>query len=204
MNKYNTHDDNDEEIEIDKFEYSAKKMILSESDKEDILRSGKGFMTEVERLSRLFAYIRTCNAYEFRKVLSEDRSVINSTHNKTYLIHEACKRGATDIVTFLLFSNADCHMADGYGLLPQHYSVVSNAPVIIDILSVFGHDLNVIDDHGNTPLHHAVKCENKIMIHMLLNYKVDSTIKNVNGKTAFDLSDNSVISIVLKDYSCSK
>lgn len=190
----------DELIEIDRYEYNSAKMELSEEDKEDILRTGNGFLTETERLSKLFAYIRTDREYEFRKVLSEDRSVINTVHNKTYLIHEACRKGASEIVTFLLFSDARCNVKDEFGLMPQHYAVRSNSPNILDILSVFGHDLNVKDNDQNTPLHHAVMLKNSIMIHMLLHYRIDPFAKNNDKKTAIDLAADAETRQVLQSY----
>lgn len=187
---HTTNDSEDELIEIDPYEYDVAKMELSDEDRNDILRTGNGFLTEAERLSKLFAYIRTDRAYEFRKVLSEDRSVINTVHSKTYLLHEACRKGASEIVTFLLFSDARCNIKDGYGLMPQHYAVRSKSPTVLDILSVFGHDLNVRDSKQNTPLHHAVILKNRIMIHMLINYKVDPFAENNKKQQPTDLIDN--------------
>ena len=175
---------------------------LSDTDRTDIMRTGKGALTEEKRLSRLFNLIRSDKAYDFRKLLSEDRNIINQSFKKTHLIHEACQRGAVDIVTFLLFSNADCHIQDSNGMYPQHYAAISNAPVLIDILSVFGHDLNIKDSKGNTPLHHAVLLENKIVIHMLMHYKA-LILKNIENNTPIDISNDLEIIQTLKEYQIS-
>jgi hypothetical protein len=191
---------NHELIEINKYEYNINNMILTENDKTNIMNSGTKFLSMQERLTRLFVFIRTDNIYEFRKCISEDRSVINAIHNGTYLLHEACKRGAAEIVTFLLFSNAICDKKNSYGLMPQHYVVKSTNPIIIDILNVFGYNLNVKDLNGNTPLHHAIIQSNKIMVHLLINHNVNQYIRNNNKQTPMDICTNSEILLLLKDY----
>jgi Ankyrin repeats (3 copies)/Ankyrin repeat len=191
--------DEDELIEMDRFKFDPSQMMLTETDRLDIMRSGKGALTEEERLSRLFNHIRTNNPHEFRKVLSGDRSVINDPFKKTHLLHEACRKGAVDIVTFLLFSNANCSARDSYGLYPQHCAALSAAPVLIDIMSVFGHDLNIKDSKGNTPLHHAVMNRDKTVIHMLLNYKVN-ILKNDEGNTPIDICNDIEITKTLVEY----
>jgi hypothetical protein len=191
---------NRELIEISKYRYNANNMILTENDKTNIMNSGTKFLSIRERLTRLFVFIRTDNIYEFRKYISEDRSVINAIHNGTYLLHEACKRGAAEIVTFLLFSNAICNKKNSYGLMPQHYVVKSTNPIIIDILNVFGYDLNVQDLNGNTPLHHAIMHSNKIMVHLLINHNVNQNIKNNNKQTPMNICTNSKILSLLTEY----
>jgi hypothetical protein len=199
MNDVNDVDDQDELIVIDRFHYDPNKMILTDDDRLDILRGENGFLTEDERLSRLFNYIKICKSYEFRKLLSEDNNVINQMFKNTYLLHEACLYGAVDIVTFLLFSDADCNLIDLNGMYPQHNAIQSKMPILIDILSVFGNDLNVKDLKGNTPLHHAVTISDKTIIHMLLNYKVE-ILQNNAENTPIDICDDLTIKNTLIEY----
>ena len=191
--------DQDELIEIDRFLYDSRKMILSDADLLDIIHSGDGFLTEEARLSRLFNYIRTDRPHDFRKTLSDDKSIINQMFRETYLLHEACRRGAIDIVTFLLFSDAECHISDLNGMYPQHCAAQSQSPILIDILSVFGHDLNIQDSHGNTPLHYAALNSDKSIVHMLINYKV-KILKNNEGLTPIDICDDPAIKSTLTEY----
>ena len=193
-------DSADEElIEIDRYEYDSRKMILTESDRLDIMKSGTTSLTNEQRLSRLFNYIRTQESREFRNLLSEDKSVINMKFNNTYLLHEACRKGAIDVVTFLLFSDADCHIRDENGHYPQHAAAQSNCPILIDILNVFGHDMNVKDSDGNTPLHHAVVNEDAHIIHMLMNLEAPMS-KNNEGFTPIDICQSREIIETLLKY----
>ncbi len=195
----NIIDVEDELIEIDRFEYNPHKMILSEANRRDI-QAGKGNLTENERMRRLFSYIHEENSYEFRRTLTDDNSVINTRHDGTFLLHRACAKGSVDIVTFLLFSNADCNISDDDGLYPQHHAALSGCPILIDILSVFGHDLNILDGDGNTPLHLAVELEDKVMIHMLINYKV-RLLKNNENNTPIDIcEDRDTLNALKKHY----
>ena len=188
--------DEDEIIEMEIF-LSDPKKILTDSDRLDIMRRGTGKLTDLERLARLFQLIREDNSQEFKKLLNEDKNVINTMYKKSYLLHEACRRGMADIVTFLLFSNADCNLRDGNGMYPQHNAALSGCMILIDILSVFGHDLNIKDLNGNTPLHLAVMNKDSSIVHMLLSYNV-KILKNKEEKTPIEICDDSDISDMFK------
>ena len=144
------------------------------------------------RLSKLFDFICSESPNEFRKTLLEDKSVIDIKHDGTYLLHKACKEESADIVTFLLFSNADCTIPDSKGYYPQHYASRAKSGLIMDIISVFGQDLNVKDAIGNTPLHYAVIKNRKNIVKMLMNHKV-KILKNNNGLTPIDICGNDEI-----------
>lgn len=190
----------DEVIETVQFLSNSKK-ILTEADRIDIIRRGANSLTNLERQTRLFNLIRADNSYEFKKLLEFDinKDIINVIYKKTYLLHEACRRGMADIVTFLLFLNADCNLRDNNGMYPQHNAALSNCAILIDILSVFGNDFNVKDKRGNTPLHLAVMKKERSIINILLSLNV-RILKNKEGKTPIDVCEDPVILNMLKNH----
>lgn len=96
--------------------------------------------------------------------------------------------------------NIDLNIKDDQGKTALHMAVIkgwfhkddaniSQVPMsdIIQTLLDYNADVNSQDKHGNTALHYAIMHRNTDCIKALLNKNIDLSIKNHDGKTAYDL-----------------
>ena len=63
-----------------------------------------------------------------------------------------------------------------------------NVEAVADILLAHGIPLTDCDKEGNTALHHCVQYNNPSLMAYLLTKGADITVKNTNGKTAYEVS----------------
>ncbi|KAM4021841.1 acyl-CoA-binding domain-containing protein 6 [Anomaloglossus baeobatrachus] len=80
------------------------------------------------------------------------------------LLHWACDRGRTELVSILLFHNAHINMQDGEGQTPLHYASACEFVDIVDMLLEHGADPTLKDKDGFQP-HQAT--DNKEISDML-------------------------------------
>ncbi|KAM9324752.1 acyl-CoA-binding domain-containing protein 6 [Gastrophryne carolinensis] len=80
------------------------------------------------------------------------------------LLHWACDRGRTELVSLLLFHNAHINMQDAEGQTPLHYAAACEFPDIVDLLLDHSADPSLVDNDGFQP-HEAT--DNKEISHML-------------------------------------
>ncbi|KAM3914911.1 acyl-CoA-binding domain-containing protein 6 [Leptodactylus fuscus] len=80
------------------------------------------------------------------------------------LLHWACDRGRTELVSLLLFHNAHINMQDHEGQTPLHYASACEFLDIVDMLLDHGADPSVVDHDGFKP-HEAT--DNKEISEML-------------------------------------
>jgi len=190
----------DELIEI-----RTDRKILDENDVNSILSI---IITPADRLKTLFECVRDGRPRDFRKTISlmadqQRTDTINTMRDGTYLLHEACRTGQDEIAIFLLFSDANCFIADRRENYPQHYAAQSNKPVLIDILCVFGVDINLTDSDNNTPLHYAAMSNQPNapkILKILEEYHADPRIKNSKNKTPIDLCEHNKMRKMLEAY----
>ncbi|KAM8930597.1 LOW QUALITY PROTEIN: acyl-CoA-binding domain-containing protein 6 [Pelodytes ibericus] len=67
------------------------------------------------------------------------------------LLHWACDRGRTELVSVLLFHNAHINMQDSEGQTPLHYASACEYPDIVDLLLDHGADPSLPDNDGYLP-----------------------------------------------------
>jgi len=104
------------------------------------------------------------------------------------LLRLACAGGQTELAKLLLDNNADPNIKCKDGLTALSRSVILNTnATILMLLSNKNINVNLADNTGNTALHNACLVKNMEALCLLLHYGVDSTIKNNDGLTAFEL-----------------
>ncbi|KAG9483096.1 hypothetical protein GDO78_009179 [Eleutherodactylus coqui] len=67
------------------------------------------------------------------------------------LLHWACDRGRTELVSLLLFHNAHINMQDAEGQTPLHYASACEFTDIVDMLLDHGADPSLVDNDGFQP-----------------------------------------------------
>jgi len=147
-------EDSDEYIDMHKYTRDIRDMVLSDQTMNDIIGSysnSQAMKSQKISLSLAFKSLRANDMTEFRRIVCEQKDIINTKHSGTYLIHEACHLGNADFVCLLLFLGAKCNLMDDKGLMAQHYAVIGNDPMCVDILFLFGNHMDVQDIHGKTP-----------------------------------------------------
>ncbi len=147
----------DELIDTYRYTRDLRELVISDQTMCDIVKSYSSVKSQKILLNMAFKSLRTNNMMEFRRIICEQKDVVNIKHDGTYLIHEACRLGNADFVCLLLFLGAKCDTMDDKGLMAQHYAVISNDPMCIDILFLFGNHMDVKDMYGNSPYEYVTK-----------------------------------------------
>ena len=110
------------------------------------------------------------------------------TEEKTgELLFEAAKEGEKNLTLALVKKGIDINIRDKEGKTPLHWC--TNRLMAAAILLENGALPNIRDNQGNTPLHYAT---NRNAAKLLLDKGADKTIKNNEGKTAFEMIGNPV------------
>jgi len=177
----------DDELIDQEFIIDTKILIISESSFNEIKNNNYCIDIVQKNLMNAFHYLKTQKTIDFRKIVTNNKNIINQKYNKTFLIHEACKIGNSDYVSLLLLLGSKCNLIDDYGFMAQHYAVNSKNILVVDILYTFGHSFNLKDKNGNTPFHHAIMNDDINMVKTLITYKTDPTILNNNNKSILDI-----------------
>jgi ankyrin repeat protein len=194
--KCSNNDDSSEEIDMTNYNKDMRQMIISEKNFCDIISNNVKSNSKLKLLSNAFRYMRVNKFTEFRKIICKNKSIINNKYNKTFLIHEACKKGDPDYIALLLFLGAKCSIIDDHGMMAQHYAVKSGSIIAIDILSLFGNSMNVKDKKENTPMYYAIMNKNEEMIKTLMIYKADPTIKPLINHDIDNIEDDDFLNCI--------
>ncbi len=105
------------------------------------------------------------------------------TEEKTgELLFEAAKEGEKNLTLALVKKGIDVNIRDKEGKTPLHWC--TNRHIAAAILLENGALPNIYDTLGNTPLHYAT---NRNATKILLDKGADKTIKNNEGKTAYEI-----------------
>lgn len=175
----------DEIIDTTEYTKDTRDFIITD-DAVDLIMADRVNGSSQKDIGDAFRFLRSNNLVEFRKIIGRNRFIVNNKHNKTFLVHEACRLGNVEFVSLLLFLGAQCTIMDDNGFMAQHYAVKSKSTVVVDILFLFGFNMNVRDSKGNSPFYYALMDENVEMINVLMIYKADPMIKNLAGFTLKD------------------
>ena len=99
-----------------------------------------------------------------------------------------------EMVSLLIKGKADVNYRMRGGHTALHTACMQKeseqASAIITILLQSGADVNAVTHFGVTPLMNAVEADNITAVKILLQRSADPRIRNINGKTAFDLALN--------------
>ncbi|CAG7836108.1 unnamed protein product [Allacma fusca] len=152
--------------------------------------------TSKDQLRQLFEACKTGDIVKVKQ-LSNNRNVnardtcIGNSLRKSTCLHFASGYGRKDVVEHLLTLGASINARDEGGLTCLHNAASFGHSEVVRLLLSKGADVNARDNWKYTPLIEA-SSKGKIDVCIaLLQNGADPTIRNSDGKTAFDLADPS-------------
>jgi ankyrin repeat protein len=160
------------------------------------LYSGRNEITKllIDRGARLdlFEAAATGTQDRVEQLLHKDPEAINSYSPDGWTpLHLAVFFGRVNIVHFLLSkgANIDAPSRNDQIVTPLHSALANpHNSSVGELLIEAGANLNVTQSEGYTPLHYAAANGLDQVIHSLLAHGVDTSIKNHQGKTAYELA----------------
>uniref|UniRef100_A0AAY5EHE3 Acyl-CoA-binding domain-containing protein 6 n=1 Tax=Electrophorus electricus TaxID=8005 RepID=A0AAY5EHE3_ELEEL len=106
----------------------------------------------IRRIRNIFDYCRENNIDQVSKALSSMNVDVNTKDEEgRALLHWACDRGHTELVTLLLHHNADINSQDDEGQTPLHYASACEFAEIVEVLLKAGADPSIKDGEGSLP-----------------------------------------------------
>eukprot|EP00039_Didymoeca_costata_P002931 m.63924 g.63924 ORF g.63924 m.63924 type:complete len:414 (-) comp11612_c0_seq3:63-1304(-) len=126
------------------------------------------------------------------EALVANKADINARNTYGYTpIHWAAHRGNRAVLQCLLDNQADIDTVDSHGSTPLHWAATGNQVVCALTLLEAGADIDVQNHHKETALHWAAS-EGEYgfdeMIELLIKAGADTTLTNMNDRTAADLA----------------
>lgn len=119
-------------------------------------------------------------------------SMIEDSQHCLLPLHICAQEGSTACIEVLLLYKARiCVVHRLTGKLPLHFAAQSGSEAAFKLLLSADNELssiNATDYDGHTPLHLAVIDGNADIVRLLLRHGCDTSLKDCNGKTAFDLA----------------
>ncbi|KAG8555513.1 hypothetical protein GDO81_017730 [Engystomops pustulosus] len=113
----------------------------------------------------IFDYCRENDILRISQALALGTIDVNAADDEgRSLLHWACDRGRTELVSLLLFHNAHINMQDAEGQTPLHYASACEFSDIVEMLLEHGADPTLVDHDGFQP-HEAT--DNKEISEML-------------------------------------
>jgi ankyrin repeat protein len=105
-------------------------------------------------------------------------------------IHDACRNGKKDMVSFLLNQNSPFALGDGRGTTPLHFAIEAPGDNldILELLIGWGASPTATTDNWDTPLHFAAILGKKNRALFLLEKGARVDGPNRQGKTPYDLA----------------
>ncbi|GBN87765.1 Tankyrase [Araneus ventricosus] len=162
------------------------------------LTNNNDIKTLFSLVSKLFVHVKSGNIDEVSKCIEQERSIVNAKNNKGYHpLHWAASNGYTSILKILLEAGANPTHVSNKGNTPLHTAASKGFCRIAEVL-LQSVKYDNLDDFINaqtygtstTALH--VAAENKFMyiVRTLLRYGAIFSIKNIEGKTPLELSED--------------
>ncbi|GAA6098327.1 ankyrin repeat domain-containing protein 31 isoform X2 [Tachysurus ichikawai] len=134
-----------------------------------------------------------------RKTLSfrsiHKRNKFGETH-----LHLAVMKGDLQSVKDIIEVGASVNLADNAGWTPLHEAVLGHNYKVAETLIKAGALVNSVGLEGITPLQDAVHLGDFKLVHLLLKWGADPLLKNQKGDNAFDLSQDSNVEKLLRQY----
>lgn len=119
------------------------------------------------------------------------------THSGETALHYAAQYGNLNVIKRLLRGKDKnerdklLQIGDLYSKTPIHQAAFNADPAVLQYFLTLGVDVNIANTHGYTPLHFAVREGHLEAIRTLLECGADPMLKNVDGKTAAAIAENS-------------
>lgn len=103
---------------------------------------------------------------------------------------DVCKSGNIDQLKKLL-NPKNLNQTDENGMSLIMWACDRGYTDIVKFLLELGSDVNLQDSDGQTCLHYAVSCEHSEIVKILINEsKIDTTIQDIDGQSAKDITTN--------------
>ncbi|XP_077309223.1 acyl-CoA-binding domain-containing protein 6 isoform X1 [Lithobates pipiens] len=100
----------------------------------------------------IFDYCRENDVAHISQALATGAIDVNVADDEgRCLLHWACDRGHTELVSKLLFHNAHINLQDSEGQTPLHYAAACEFAEIVDLLLDHGADPSLVDNDGFQP-----------------------------------------------------
>lgn len=132
--------------------------------------------------------------YEAVKLLIKYNAKINIVDKDGNTpLHYAAENGDLSIVEYLLQCKANINAKNKYGISALHLAVKEEEYDIIEHLVKNMANINIVDNENESILHWANKFCSLDGVKYIIELGVNKSIKNIHGKTAFDMT-------VDKDY----
>ena len=114
-------------------------------------------------------------------------------------LHLSASRGHTRVCEVLLDYGymIELNSRDPYGRTPLHLACIEGQLPAAQLLLRSGAFLNAVDELMNTPMHYAVERADKELLSWIVYRYPDLTLKNLNGKTALEMSSTLSIQEIL-------
>ena len=146
------------------------------------------------KLTPLHIAAREGNSEAIKHLLNNHANISPVDFIRLTPLHYAINNGHNSCVILLLEAGCDVNSTNGYPS-PLHFAAVNRNVEILSKLIEYGAKVNAQDSSGKTPPHNAVlsysevnKIECVKIIARLLKEPVDLNLRNINGKTAFELA----------------
>lgn len=119
-----------------------------------------------------------------KKMIEENRLLVNHKVESRTLLHLACYEGYTDFVKDLLDLDADTTEVDDEGDTPLHYAAFQKQALCAKILLERDANCNAQNNNGSTPLIIAVNHPDLDTVKLLLEHGADVNLQNSEKDTA--------------------
>ena len=140
----------------------------------------------------VFEAAATGSQDKLEQLLQKDPSLRNAwSYDGWTPLHLAVFFGRINIAHFLLSKGVDINVPSRTNehVTPLHSALANpNNAAIAQVLIERGADVNVIQGLGYTPLHYAATYGAEGIVRALLQRSADVTVKNNEGKTAYDIA----------------
>lgn len=127
------------------------------------------------------------NLSDLKTALANGASLKTTCSEEKNALHLSVSNRTTECMDFLLELGMDIESRNGHGMTVMHYAAQHNDAEKIRYLFGKKADINATDLNGWTPLHYAVWNDLFSVAECLIELDADVTLKNHDGKTAFDL-----------------
>lgn len=137
----------------------------------------------------LLLAIRDGNLKKLKKLLNQNKSLINKIYSGQNILLFASESGRKKLVEYLVNKCPELINFDNKnGISPIHAVILQgNKDIFIYLLDEYPHLLNKKDDNGNTILHNAVYKGNKDIVEYILEKSINLiSEKNLYGDTPVD------------------
>ncbi len=119
-------------------------------------------------------------------------------HGKTPL-HIAAEQGHLEMMKPLIEKGADIEALTAGDATPLMLAVWAGKEKSVEKLIALGADVNRPDPYGRLPIFEALEAEDERVVKALLQANVDLTIKNGDGLSVLEITDNPKILAMIQD-----